>query len=123
MQRDDWYSTIAMPADLADAEGSATYAARRALARLGARKIATCEVPVLFEAPLAAGLIGAFVHAVSGGSLYRKSSFLLDSLGKQVFSPQVQISERPHLPRPGPAAPSTTTAWPRATARWSRTAC
>lgn len=99
MQRDDWYSTHRAPAELADAEVIGEYAARRALSRLGARKIATCEVPVLFEAPLAATLIGNFVYAASGGSLYRKSSFLLDSLGTQVFSPQVHISERPHLPR------------------------
>jgi PmbA protein len=99
MQRDDWYSSHRSAADLAEAEVVGEYAARRALSRLGARKIATCEVPVLFEAPLAAALIGNFVYAVSGGSLYRKSSFLLDSLGTQVFSPQVHISERPHLPR------------------------
>jgi len=99
MQRDDWYSSHRDPAELAEPETIGEYAARRALARLGARKIATCEVPVLFEAPLAAGLIGHFVHAASGGSLYRKSSFLLDSLGTQVFSPQVHIGERPHLPR------------------------
>ncbi len=99
MQRDDWYSTHRDAADLAEAEVIGEYAARRALSRLGARKVRTCEVPVLFEAPLAASLIGNFVYAASGGSLYRKSSFLLDSLGKQVFSPQVHISERPHLPR------------------------
>ena len=99
MQRDDWYSTHRDAADLAEAEVVGEYAARRALSRLGARKIATCEVPVLFEAPLAATLIGNFVYAASGGSLYRKSSFLLDSLGTQVFSPQVHIGERPHLPR------------------------
>ncbi|MBM3392504.1 MAG: metalloprotease PmbA [Betaproteobacteria bacterium] len=99
MQRDDWYSTHRNAEDLADAEVIGEYAARRALSRLGARKISTCEVPVLFEAPLAAGLIGHFVYAASGGSLYRKSSFLVDSLGTAVFSPQVHIGERPHLPR------------------------
>ena len=99
MQRDDWYSTHRDAADLAESEVIGEYAARRTLARLGARKIPTCEVPVLFEAPLAATLIGNFVYAASGGSLYRKSSFLLDSLGTQVFSPQVHISERPHLLR------------------------
>lgn len=97
MQRDDWYSSKRDPAELADADEIGTFAARRALARLGARQIPTCEVPVLFEAPLAAGIIGAFVHAVSGGALYRKSSFLLDSLGQQIFPSHVQISERPHL--------------------------
>ena len=73
------------------------YAARRALARLGARKLRTRKCPVIFEAPLAAGLIGSFVHAISGGSLYRKTSFLLDSLGKRIFPDFVRISERPHL--------------------------
>jgi PmbA protein len=56
-------------------------------------------VPVLFEASIAAGLIGHFVSAVSGGSLYRKSSFLLDSLGKQIFAPFIQLKELPHLPK------------------------
>jgi len=97
MQRDDWYSTARNSRDLASAEAIGDYAARRALSRLGARKIRTCKVPVLFEAPLASSLIGNFIHAVSGGSLYRKTSFLVDSLGQQIFSRQVQISERPHL--------------------------
>ncbi|MBI4740655.1 MAG: metalloprotease PmbA [Betaproteobacteria bacterium] len=97
MQRDDWYSTSRDARNLASPEDIGDYAARRALSRLGARKIKTCEVPVLFEAPLAASLIGSFVHAASGGSLYRKTSFLADSLGKRIFSKKVQISERPHL--------------------------
>ena len=97
MQRDDWYSTSRDAQQLASPESIGDYAARRALARLGARKVKTCKVPVLFEAPLAASLIGSFVHAVSGGSLYRKTSFLVDSLGKRVFSKKIQISERPHL--------------------------
>jgi len=99
MQRDDWYISRRDAADLADPEEVGDYCARRALARLGARKIKTCVVPVLFEAPVAATLLGNFVYAVSGGSLYRKSSFLLDSLGKPVFSRNVNISERPHLPK------------------------
>ncbi len=98
MQRDDWYSTARDARQLASPEAIGDYAARRALSRLGARKIRTCKVPVLFEAPLAASLIGNFVHAASGGSLYRKTSFLMDSLGQPVFSPRVRISERPHLP-------------------------
>ena len=97
MQRDDWYSTARDAQQIASPETIGDYAARRALSRLGARKIKTCKVPVLFEAPLASSLIGNFVQAVSGGSLYRKSSFLVDSLGKRVFSKKVQISERPHL--------------------------
>ncbi len=97
MQRDDWYSTARDARNIATPEEIGGYAARRALARLGARKIKTCKVPVLFEAPLAASLIGNFVHSVSGGSLYRKATFLVDSLGKPVFSKNVQISEKPHL--------------------------
>ncbi len=95
MQRDDWYSSARLPEKIADPEALGRYAGERALARLRARKIDTCQAPVLFEAPLASGLIGHFVSAVSGGSLYRKSTFLLDSLGKQVFSPLVSIEERP----------------------------
>ncbi|MBY0342048.1 MAG: metalloprotease PmbA [Rhodocyclaceae bacterium] len=97
MQRDDWYSSQRKGSDLARPEVIGDYAARRALSRLGARQPKTAQVPVLFEAPLAAGLIGSFVRAVSGGALYRKSSFLLDSLGTQVFPEFMQISERPHL--------------------------
>ena len=97
MQRDDWYSGQRDPADLARPEAIGDYAARRALARLGARKLRTRQVPVLLEAPLAAGLIGSFTHAASGGALYRKSSFLLDALGKPVFPDFVRLSERPFL--------------------------
>lgn len=97
MQRDDWYSTHRNANDLAAPEAIGDYAARRALSRLKARKIKTRQVPVLFEAPLAPTLIGNFAYAVSGGALYRKSSFLLDSLGKQIFPDFMQIDERPHL--------------------------
>ncbi len=99
MQRDDWYSASRLRGGLADPVALGDYAGRRALARLGARKIATCQVPVLFEAPVATGLIGAFVSAASGGSLYRKSSFLVDALGKPVFAGNIDIEERPHEPR------------------------
>src|SRR5690606_37426629 len=91
MQRDAWYTSMRAPQDLARPEAVGRYAAERALARLKARKISTRECPVLFESPLAAGLLGAFVQAVSGGSLYRRSSFLVDSLGKQVFPEHVQV--------------------------------
>ncbi len=103
MQRDDWYASKRVPAELASPESVGEYAARRALARLEARKLKTRKVPVLFEAPLAAGLIGSFVHAASGGSLYRKTSFLVDSIGKPIFPAHLNIGERPHLPR-GPAS-------------------
>jgi PmbA protein len=97
MQRDDWYATRRNAHGFPDVARIGDYAARRALSRLGARKLKTRKSPVIFEAPLAAGLIGSFVHAVSGGALYRKTSFLLDSIGQQLFPDFVQISERPHI--------------------------
>ena len=97
MQRDDWYTSSRDPKQLAAPEQVGRYAAERALARLHARKLTTRTCPVLFEAPLAAGLLGAFVQAVSGGALYRKSTFLLDMLGKQVFPSHIQVVEDPHL--------------------------
>ena len=99
MQRDDWYSASRVPAKIADPRALGRYAGSRAAARLGGRKIATGQAPVLFEAPLAVGLIGHFVSAVNGGNLYRKTSFLVDSLGKEVFSPLVTIEERPLEPQ------------------------
>ena len=99
MQRDDWYETTRDPAELPTAESVGRRAGERAVKRLGARKIATRQAPVLFEAPAAESLLGHFVSAVSGGSLYRKSSFLLDSLGQQIFAPLVRISELPQLPK------------------------
>lgn len=99
MQRDDWYSTHRDPADFPSPESIGDYAARRALARLGGRQVKTCEVPVIFEAPIACGLLGNFVYAASGGSLYRKASFLAGSLGQRIFAPGVNISERPDLPK------------------------
>lgn len=95
MQRDYWFSSQRSPADLASPEAVGRYAAERALARLNPRKIATTECPVLFEAPLAAGLLGGFAQAVSGGALYRKTTFLVDSLGRQVFPKHIDIFEDP----------------------------
>ena len=99
MQRDAWYSSMRSAEELAAPEAVGRYAAERALARLKSRKIATRECPVLFESPLAAGLLGSFVQAVSGGSLYRKSSFLLDSLGKKAFPDHVDVLEDPLVRR------------------------
>src|SRR5947199_2046901 len=90
MQRDDWFSAARVPAKLAEPQALGRYAGSRAAARLGARKIATCKAPVLFEAPAALQLIGHFVSAVNGGHLYRKTSFLVDSLRRPVFSPPVR---------------------------------
>ena len=99
MQRDAWYTSMRAADELAAPEAVGRYAAERALSRLGSRKIPTTECPVLFEAPVAAGLLGSFVQAVSGGALYRKSSFLLDSLGKTVFPNHIDILEDPHVRR------------------------
>ncbi|NMM86498.1 metalloprotease PmbA [Rhodococcus sp. SRB_17] len=99
MQRDSWYSSMRDATELSAPQDVGRYAAQRALSRLGSRKIATTECPVLFESPLAAGLLGGFVQAVSGGALYRKSTFLLDSLGKQVFPKHIDILEDPFILR------------------------
>jgi PmbA protein len=105
MQRDYWYTTGRGARDLQRAAEVGRIAGERTTRRLGARKLGTLECPVLFEAPEAADLIGSFVGAVSGGALYRKSSFLLDSLGTQVFAPLVSIREEPHILRGRASAP------------------
>ncbi|MFN6183384.1 MAG: metalloprotease PmbA [Burkholderiales bacterium] len=105
MQRDDWYSSERDSARLADPEALGRYAAQRALARLGARKLSTRTCPVLFEAPLATGLLGSLVQALSGGALYRRSSFLLDSLGQQVLASHVNLEENPNLRGASGSAP------------------
>jgi PmbA protein len=105
MQRDYWYSAARAPTDLETAAAVGRSAGERTVRRLGARQLATLECPVIFEAPEAADLIGFFVQAVSGGSLYRKSSFLLDSLGTQVFAPHVNLREEPHMLRGRGSAP------------------
>jgi PmbA protein len=99
MQRDYWYTTARAALDLESPEHVGQKAGERTVRRLGCRKLKTAQVPVLFEAPLAAGLISSLVAAVSGGNLYRKSSFLLDSLGKPVISAIVDIEEQPYLPK------------------------
>ena len=105
MQRDGWYSKCRDPADLESVKAIGKEAARRTVARLGARKIGTRNVPVLFEAPIASGLFSAFITAISGGSLYRRASFLLDKLGKQVFAEHVHILEQPHIHKALGSAP------------------
>jgi PmbA protein len=96
MQRDHWYTSMRDAAELAAPEAVGRYAAERALSRLGSRRVATGSVPVLFEAPLAAGLLGAYVQATSGGALYRKASFLPNSLGTQVLAEHLDLDEDPH---------------------------
>ena len=105
MQRDAWYTSMRDARELADAKVVGRYAAERALSRMRARKIATRECAVLFESPLAAGLIGSYVQGTSGGSLYRRSSFLVDSLGKKVLPDHVDLTEDPHVMRGKGSAP------------------
>jgi len=105
MQRDFWYTAARAPQDLQDARSVGRIAGERTARRLNARRLGTLECPVLFEPSEAADLLGAFVHAVSGGSLYRKTSFLLDAMGTQVFAPHVNIREEPHLLRGRGSAP------------------
>jgi PmbA protein len=105
MQRDAWYSSMRDAADLASPEAVGRYAAERALSRLNSSRVATSEVPVLFEAPVAAGLLGALVQAISGGALYRKASFLVDSLGQQILPLHVDVHEDPHVPKGKGSAP------------------
>lgn len=99
MQRDSWYSSMRHAPDLDSPQTVGRIAAERTVRRLKAKKIATVECPVLFEAPLAAGLVGALVHAISGGALYRKSSFLLDSLGTAVLPDHIDLYEDPFVLR------------------------
>jgi PmbA protein len=97
MQRDYWYSSARDPSDLESAEHIGKKAGERSVRRLGARNIKTGQYPVMFEANLAGGIISSLVSAISGGNLYRKSSFLLDSLGKQIGTSLLNIEELPHL--------------------------
>jgi PmbA protein len=105
MQRDAWYSSMRDAAELASPEAVGRYAAERALSRLRSRKVDTCEVPVLFESPLVAGLMGSLVQAISGGALYRKASFLVNSLGQPVMAPHLNLDEDPHQPKGKASAP------------------
>jgi PmbA protein len=105
MQRDYWYTSMRDAAELAAPEAVGRYAAERALSRLHSRKISTREVPVLFESTLASGLIGAYVQATSGGSLYRKSSFLEGCLGQQVMAEHLDLHEFPHVRKGKGSAP------------------
>jgi PmbA protein len=105
MQRDYWSSSVRDWRELQDGEALGRIAATRALRRLQARRLATTSAPVLFAPELARGLIGHFVGAIRGGSQYRRTSFLLDAVGQQVFPTWMQISERPHIPRALGSAP------------------
>ncbi|TDQ37526.1 metalloprotease PmbA [Thiopseudomonas denitrificans] len=98
MQRDYWYDHARRADLLASAQSIGQHAALRTVSRLGARPVPTCNVPVLFAAEVAGGLLGHLLGAISGGNLYRKSSFLLDALGEQLFPDWFTLDERPLLP-------------------------
>jgi PmbA protein len=97
MQHDYWSTSDRSAKKLANPAAVGRYAAERALSRLSARRIPTGHFPVLFEAPLALGLLGALTQAVNGGALYRKTSFLLDALGREIFPSHIEIAEDPHI--------------------------
>jgi PmbA protein len=105
MQRDYWFTVARAAEDLEPAEQVGRRAAERTLARLGARKLTTRTVPVVFRAEIAPTLLRSFVGAIRGSALYRRSSFLLDSLGQSVFPPSVRIHENPLLRRGLASAP------------------
>ena len=105
MERDYWYATARDWRDLEDVASIGRRSGERAVRRLGARKLSTMKVPVLFSPEMARGLIGHFTGAIRGGSQYRRASFLLDAAGTQVFPDWFGISERPHLPKALASAP------------------
>jgi PmbA protein len=105
MERDHWYSTARDPGNLDSAQSIGRTAARRTVERLGARKIRTVKAPVVFAPEIARGFIGHAIGAISGGAQYRRSSFLLDAAGEQIFPDFFRIEERPHIPKGLASAP------------------
>lgn len=99
MQRDYWYTLARLSGELESPESVGRTAAQRTLSRLGARRITTQQVPVIFQADVAVGLLRSFIGAIRGSALYRKASFLLDHLGEPIFPDFVQIHEEPRLSR------------------------
>ena len=105
MQCDGWYSKSRDHLQLQELRETGEEAGRRAVSRLGSERLSTRNTPVLFEAPVASGLFSALITAISGGSLYRRASFLLDQKGQKIFSDNVRISENPHLKKALGSAP------------------
>lgn len=105
MQRDYWYSSSRLSQELDAPADVGRLAAQRTVQRLGARRLKTQEVPVIFAAEIAGSLIGSYLAAVRGGAQYRKTTFLLDSIDQQVFPEFIHIYERPRLPRANNSAP------------------
>jgi PmbA protein len=105
MQRDYWWSAARCSTDLDSAASVGHRAGERTLARLGGRQLSTRQCPVLFSAQIAAGLMRHMVSAITGSSLYRRSSFLLDHLDRQIFPDFVRIREEPLVARGLGSAP------------------
>jgi len=105
MQRDGWYSKTRDHNDLQNIKEIGEKAAKRTIESLGAKKLSTRSIPVIFEASIASGLFSAFITSISGGSLYRRASFLLDKLDKQIFSDHIHIHEKPHIKKALGSAP------------------
>ena len=103
MQRDYWYDSKRVFEELDDAAVTGRTAAERTVARLGAKQVKTCQAPVLFTPDVARSILAHFIGAVSGGALYRKASFLQDSLGQRLFPESIRLQELPFLIR-GPAS-------------------
>ncbi len=105
MQRDYAYSSARTADDLFSLQYIGEEAAARAVKRLQAKRVPTCKVPVIFAADVARGLLGSFFSAISGGAIYRRASFLLDSVGEVIFPAHINFTENPHLPRGSGSAP------------------
>ena len=103
MQRDYWYTWARHRSDLMSPEAVGKKAAERTLRRLNAVKPDTCQLPIIFEAPMASRLLGSLGGAISGGAIYRKASYLCDKLGEQITAEGVTIVDNPHIAR-GPAS-------------------
>ena len=97
MERDYAYTIGRAMSDLQTPEWVGADCARRTLSRLSPRKLSTMKAPVIFANEVATGLFGHLVGAIAGGAVYRKSTFLLDSLGKQILPDWLTIEEHPHL--------------------------
>ncbi|ARM32166.1 metalloprotease PmbA [Legionella longbeachae] len=97
MQRDYDYTTVRHAKDLVDSHLVAKNAVERAVSRLGAQQIATQTIPIIFSSRISSSLFSSFINAISGSNLYRKNTFLLDSIGQQVFPEFIRIYEQPHL--------------------------
>ena len=97
MQRDYWYAVSRNPQNLENAASVGAKAAERTIARLGSQGLSTRKCPVMFSAEISSGFIGHFISAIRGGNLYRKSTFLMDSLDTKVFPNFVRMHEQPHL--------------------------